>query len=269
MPVGQTAPKASRTRALRADRDSYRAPALEKGFEILELLAGVDEPLSVTAIVKRLGRSTGELFRMVLVLEKLGFLVQTDEGYILTDKLFRMGLSRPPIRNLVELSLPEMRQLSVETRQSCHVVLPSAGDIVVVARMEAPEQIGITVRVGYRQPMYHTGSGTVLYAFQPSGIREEWEELFQPRPRRAELAAFRTNAAAAERDGFVCQPSAVIDGVMDIGAPILRGDRAAAALSIPYIQTRTRPTELDACVAAICTAAARISGMLTSGDNRV
>ncbi|HEY0800853.1 MAG TPA: helix-turn-helix domain-containing protein, partial [Steroidobacteraceae bacterium] len=36
----------------------YRAPALEKGLDILELLASEAKPMSASAVVQRLGRST-------------------------------------------------------------------------------------------------------------------------------------------------------------------------------------------------------------------
>ena len=38
----------------------YRAPALEKGLDILELLAAESVPMTLTRIVNRLGRSHGE-----------------------------------------------------------------------------------------------------------------------------------------------------------------------------------------------------------------
>ena len=43
----------------------YRAPALEKGLDVLEFLASQSHPMTLSAIVKQLGRSHGELFRMI------------------------------------------------------------------------------------------------------------------------------------------------------------------------------------------------------------
>ena len=39
------------------EEDRYRAPALDKGLDILELLAGIDGGLTQAEIAKRLGRS--------------------------------------------------------------------------------------------------------------------------------------------------------------------------------------------------------------------
>src|SRR5438552_14932245 len=70
----------------------YRAPALEKGLDVLEMLAAQSEPMTLTAIVTRLGRSHGELFRMVQVLEYRGYIEQEPggAGYRLTDRLFSL-----------------------------------------------------------------------------------------------------------------------------------------------------------------------------------
>src|SRR3954463_2173863 len=104
----------------------YRAPALEKGLEILELLAGEAGPLPVSAIGQRLGRSTNELFRMIQVLQYRGYIQQeTGGGYRLTDKLFSLGMEQPRTRNLLEVALPAMRQLAVRIGQSCHLAVHS------------------------------------------------------------------------------------------------------------------------------------------------
>src|SRR4051794_36894767 len=70
----------------------YRAPALEKGLDVLELLAAEEQPLTLSTISERLGRSAGELFRMLQVLEFKGFitLVPNGAGYVLTNKLFAL-----------------------------------------------------------------------------------------------------------------------------------------------------------------------------------
>src|SRR5256714_3067109 len=160
----------------------YRAPALEKGLDVLELLAAQTESMTLTAIVKQLGRSHGELFRMVQVLEHRGYIEQESggEGYRLTDRLFSLGMQQPRTRSLLEIALPVMRQLTQADGQSCHLAMHSLGDIVVVARIESAELLGFSVRVGYRRPLAKSASGSVLYAFQPEDVRRRWEKMFNP-----------------------------------------------------------------------------------------
>lgn len=249
-------------------KKSYRAPALEKGLDILELLSEEGVPLPFPAIVQRLGRSTGELFRMAQVLETRGYIEQGPHGISLTSKMFEAGLNGPPIRNLVEIALPIMRRLATATQQSCHLVVPSRGDMVVVARMESPEQIGFSVRIGYRQPLYLTGSGAVLYAFQPPDVRSGWEAAFHPQPSKAELKQFRQRAEAILSIGYAQQPSAIAEGITDISAPVLRGERAAAALAVPFIRPKREWLPLAEIIELVRATSAAISDEIVIGDSR-
>lgn len=250
-------------------RSAYRAPALEKGLDILELLAGEDTPLNATAIVQRLGRSTGELFRMIQVLEQRGYVEQTSVGYTLTGQLFQLGLGRPQIRSLVEIALPEMRSLVTVIKQSCHLAFASAGEMVVVARMESQDQLGFSVRVGHRRPLHQSASGLLLYAFQPADVQREWEKEIKPRLSKTELADLCVRAEAVRNDGYLRQASTYTDGITDLSAPILRGNRAAAALTVPFVRTRAAPMVLEEVVEELRRTAAVISGKLTTGDNRL
>ena len=56
--------------------DRYRAPALDKGLDILELLAGVDGGLTQAEIAKRLGRSPNEFYRMLDRLVRRGYVTR-------------------------------------------------------------------------------------------------------------------------------------------------------------------------------------------------
>jgi DNA-binding IclR family transcriptional regulator len=221
------------------DSRRYRAPALDKGLDILELLAAAPQPLGVSAIVKALGRSTGELFRMIQVLEYRGFIEHPPghDGYQLTNRLFRLSWDRPIVKTMVEVALPHMRKLAETIGQSCHVAVQSQGQIVVVARMESSADVGFVVRVGSRQPLPSTVSGLVLYACQSPETQASWEQTFQPPLSPDQLEIFRDHAAQARITGFAQAPSARVAGVIDTSAPILRGQTAVAALTIPSVHS--------------------------------
>jgi DNA-binding IclR family transcriptional regulator len=253
------------------DDRRYKAPALEKGLDILELLATANEPMTLTAIVNELGRSHGELFRMVQVLEFRGYIEQDkgNDGYLLTDRLFSLGMQQPRTRNLIEIALPVMRQLSLDIGQACHLALHTLGEMVVVARMESSEQLGFSVRVGYRRPLVKSASGIVLYAFQPDDIRRRWEGMMKPPLGEEELAAFRAHADAVCERRVELTPSQFVAGVTDISAPVLRGGHAAAALTVPFLKKLEPMVGKTAAAEAVRVAADRIAEKLVEGDSRV
>jgi DNA-binding IclR family transcriptional regulator len=248
----------------------YRAPALEKGLDILQLLSSERTPLTVTAICERLGRSQGEIFRMVQVLQARGFIGQDPgtDGYHLTDLLFSMAMRQPMTQSLVEVAIPTMRTLASEIGQSCHLAVHARGDIVIVARMESLEQIGFTVRVGYRREITKTASGLTLFAFQPEDIRARWLSLVEPKPSPAEVKKFMAAAVVVRSEGFAREASSVVSGITDISAPIMRGDRAIAALTVPYIKTTHAQGSISTVIAKVKSSADSIGSRLTEGDSR-
>ena len=244
----------------------YRAPALEKGLDILELLAAESAPVTLTGIVNRLGRSHGELFRMVQVLEFRGFIEQdpSSDGYRLTDRLFSLGMQQPRTRTLIELALPVMRQLTVAVGQACHLALHTLGEMVVVARIEAPGNQGYSVRVGYHRPLIDSTSGLVLYAFQPEETRDEWRARLASTVTPKVWKAFDERAATARSQKHVRADSNVTKHLVDLSAPVMGNDEVVAALTCPYIETPLAIPIKDT-VAAIRSTANDISSKIRSG----
>lgn len=248
----------------------YRAPALEKGLEILELLAREAHPVPLTVIAQRLGRSTNEIFRMMQVLQYQGFIDQeSGGGYRLTDKLFSLAMEQPRTRTLLEVALPQMRQLAVAIGQSCHLAVHSKGQIVVIARVESDEQIGFTVRVGYRQSLLKTASGAVLYAFQGPETCERWLTLLDPQPSELERAGFLKRCETLLGRGHEVAVSGFVAGVTDISAPVIRGGHAVAALTTPFVHSNTLRLSMEETVVQIEATAGRISEQLVGSDSRV
>ena len=126
----------------------YTAPALEKGLDILELLADASEGLSQNQVAARLGRSIGEIFRMLEVLERRGWLSRSTASgtYRLSMRMFELAHRQPQIKQLVAVALPLMQELARTTRQSNHLVVHHDCRILVVAQVDSPEAMGFAVR---------------------------------------------------------------------------------------------------------------------------
>ncbi len=248
----------------------YRAPALEKGLDVIELLVTETRPLTMSEICSRLRRSQGEMFRMVQVLQGRGFLIQDSatDGYYLTDLLFTLGMRQPPTQGLVEIAIPKMRALANEIGQSCHLALYARGEIVIVARMESSEQIGFSVRVGYRRSIAQAVSGTVLFGFQPPDVQAIWLRALPSSVTKGEVDDLFARADAARKDGFVRAGSYFVPAVTDISVPVMRGDRAAAALTVPFLQHANVTKSMSDVTNLSLQTAKDISAQLVDGDSR-
>jgi DNA-binding Lrp family transcriptional regulator len=92
----------------------YSVPALDKGLDIVELLAGRPEGLSLKQIADALGRTPTEIFRMLNHLLHRTYVRRFEPGgiYRLSLKLFELAHRFPPTARLLEVAVPAMRQLA-------------------------------------------------------------------------------------------------------------------------------------------------------------
>jgi DNA-binding IclR family transcriptional regulator len=245
---------------------AYTAPALEKGLDILELLAGAGESLSQTAIAQRLERSATELFRMLAVLERRGYVARHgDGGYRLTLRLFELAHQHPPLKRLLTVALPAMQELAATTRQSNHLVIHFARRILVVAQVDSPEPMGFAVRLGAHFPFRpDRASSRVLSAFQPEAMQRELvAELLANGSRARSAAAVRKELAAIASQGFYMAPSDTTEGVTDLCAPIFdHSEGAVAALTVPYLRQRDVAVSVAAARQSLLATVRRISAGL-------
>ncbi len=250
----------------------YSAPALEKGLDILEYLSLVRDGLSLQQVAEGVGRTKGEIFRMVSVLEERGYIERSDgdDRYVVTDKLFRLGLHRPIYRALVGTALPVMHAFAEETGYSVHLAVVSGAQMVVVARVESTSHIGFSVRIGYRQPLNLTGSGHCLLTFMSLRRRLQAFQALRTEDPWVDLDGLERKLEGFRAAGRVIRPSGIAEAVTDLSCPILDPQEggAIAALTSPYIRMRTNPIEIDVLGDRLAEAAARISTGLGKGEEQ-
>lgn len=226
----------------------YRAPALEKGLEIVELLSDRPEGLSQAEVARTLSRSVGEIFRMLACLVDRGYLALAKPGdrYVLTTKLFELSHRHAPQQRLLAEALPVMRELAAEIRQSCHLVGAYEGRGVVVAQADHPYEMGFGVRPGCAVDLKTSASGRVLFAFQDAADRVRLIRECGGKPHSAESARFLEDLDRMKARGFEEIESTRVRGVRDFSYPVLdhRG-AAVAALTVPFIERLDRK-EADA-----------------------
>src|SRR5580698_894177 len=69
----------------------YATPALDKGLDILEYLAHDPTGATKSELARELNRTVSEIFRMLLCLERRGYIAQlAEDRYSLTLKLFKL-----------------------------------------------------------------------------------------------------------------------------------------------------------------------------------
>ena len=179
----------------------YAVPALDKGLDILELLA------------------------------------RESDG--LTLKLFDLAHRHKPIKSLTAAAAPLMRDLAQRSLQSCHLAVFYAGRVLVVGEIDSPERWAFGLKVGAQVGLTDTASGYVLLAFQDEAGRRAMLASHQEVEGELEVKRrqLSTTVQDVARSGYAQLQSRQIRGVTNIAFPVLATvGHAIAALNIPYIE---------------------------------
>lgn len=225
--------------------DRYRAPALDKGLDILELLARTADGLSQAEIAKALDRSPNEIYRMLDRLVRRDYVRRTPEDrYEITLKLFELGHAKPPLHRLISQATPVLRRFTLAAEQAVHLVVQDRNILVVVAQFDGPGYWNVSIRIGSRISLVNTGSGHVFLAFATAEERAlmlEAQDLGRPEKLPKGL---ETRLVNVRSQGYESMPSAQTPGVFNLSVPIFGPlGSVLAVVTCPYTQ---RLDKLDA-----------------------
>jgi len=220
-------------------KGNYAAPALDKAFDILELLADKPGGVLISEMAAQLNRSVGELFRIVIVMEKRGFLQKSPDTdrYTVAYKILDLAYRATPAQDLTRSAAPQMEALALAVEQSCHLVVPNGGLGLVVARQENPIVRGFAVRLGAPVDLLKSCSGHVLLAFSPPDRVERILERAPSKLTGDGAAKLEKRLGKVRKQGFEMMASAITRGVTDMSYPVFgfHGD-VMAALTIPFLE---------------------------------
>lgn len=237
--------------------DRYRAPALDKGLDILELLAASSEGLTQVEIAKGLQRGPNEIYRMIDTLVRRGYVIRSTEGdrYLLSLRMLVLSNMHAPRRRLLDATEPLLRRFSREMEQSVHLVVMEEEDVIVISSFAASGNWQMSLRSGSVIGLFNTGSGLVLASFQDPETRSRLVKQHELVPGE-EVVKPKVFEALAERvraEGYHVGDSQTAVGVVNISFPILDPfGHAIAAVTCPYLlridthATQTQAQAVDA-----------------------
>ncbi len=243
-----------------AESTTYRAPAVEKALEVLELLGDATHGMSLTEIADTLGRTKHELFRVVNCLQERGYLLRDDsQSFRLSTKLFEIGSRQASSQALVARALPHMQRLAGKLAESCHLNIIVQNRMLVVARVECDADFVLTVRVGASFDLHRRTSGLAGLAFHSTFNREEyWKQSGELQVR---INEYEQQLATIRTRGFAEMDSPVAVGVTDCASPVWGGrENLLGVLCVSHIRRMDDSSSQATIVNAVVDCAMKISG---------
>jgi DNA-binding IclR family transcriptional regulator len=142
--------------------------SVARALGILNLLAGVSEPLGVREIARRMRLPPSNIQRLIKSLAKAGYLEQTDATlrYTIGYRAFQVGSSFVAQNSLFSAVMPELYALADNHITGFLGVLRDRS-VVYLATVQTEGPIAITHRPGSQTHLHSTAMGKALLAEMP------------------------------------------------------------------------------------------------------
>lgn len=214
--------------------------AVEKAIRVLEHLAEHGD-CGVSDLARAIGGQKSTVFRLLSTLKEAGYILQDGETekYCLSLKLFRIGSGAIRNLDLNKAALPVISRLAKMTSETVHLCILDNDQVLYLHKVESTFSLKVAMvsRVGFVTPLYCTGVGKVLLAWQEDEyIRRYLQDTKLTRFTERTITDPLALAAELQRirmSGFAYDDEEHELGVRCAAAPIfdLNG-RIAAALSV-------------------------------------
>ena len=151
--------------AVRPKRN-YDITALQRGLRLLHLFSESPRGLTAKQVAALSGLPVSTVHRFLANLVTAGFLNRDGEGtHHLGIACFSIGQAAVGQLDIRRLSLPYLRELNQQTRETIHLTVRHGLSAVYVEKLDSPEPVRIHSRIGAAVPLHCTAVGKVMLAY--------------------------------------------------------------------------------------------------------
>lgn len=148
-----------------ADKDYVQS--LERGLAVILAFSEHHPRLSLAELAELTGLSRPTVRRIVLTLEKLGYVESKGKGYALTPHVLALGNAYLSSLDITETAQPYMEEVTKVTGHTCSLAALDGEDAVFLTRVPSRNVMRHTLTTGTRLPAFATSMGRVLLAGLP------------------------------------------------------------------------------------------------------
>jgi IclR family pca regulon transcriptional regulator len=248
-PTEPTVNPSHATKGGQSDNRVERVQSLERGLAVLSAFTARDAALTMSQVAERTGLSRATARRLLLTLERLGYVESNGRAFSLTPAVLELA---KPFAGPVDpwgFAKPYLQLLTDRLEESASIAVLDGTEILYVARTPTRRLMTLAVTIGSRLPAHATSKGRLLLAFLPEA---ELEAYF----RRTAIERYtdrtvvnegelRLILAGIRNEGWAIVDQQLEDGLCSVAAPILDpSGRVSAALSVCAHAGRVDPTTL-------------------------
>ena len=155
-----------------------RLTSVAKAIRLLQAFTAETPELGISDLAKRLGLAKSTVHRLASTLIEARLLEQNAQTvkYRLGLAIFELGALVASQMDVSAQSVPYLERLMEKTGETVHLAILDKNEVLYINKIEKIDSlrtIRMYSRVGRRGPVYCTGIGKALLAFQPAHKIEE------------------------------------------------------------------------------------------------
>ena len=204
---------------------NYDITALQRGLRLLHLFSEAPRGLTAKQVASLSRLPVSTVHRFLANLVTAGFLNRDGEGtHSLGIACFSIGQAALGQLDIRRLSLPYLRELNQQTRETIHLTVRHGLSAVYVEKLDSPEPLRIHSRIGAAVPLYCTAVGKVMLAYMPEDeqqrILPDLNLQRQTSNSVGNLQELKTELYRVRKNGYACDLEENERHIRCVAAPI-------------------------------------------------
>ena len=247
-----------------------KVQALQKGLEVLHILAQHGPSLKLQQITNLSGLHKATVYRLLHTLIDAGYVHYFPETAVYRPgpKVMTLGFGALSGMDLAEASEPYLRELSSRIDQNVNLGILNDTQVVYLIRIKVRRILNINLSVGSRLNAYNSAIGMALLAYlEPKKLDRVLAEMAADPVVAGEIgpdgSKLREKLAKVRANGYALTEGEFQLGLSSVGVPVMRsGGVVEAALNLPiFTQINTREELLNEYLPELLKTAKTISAL--------
>ncbi|MBA3449960.1 MAG: IclR family transcriptional regulator [Chloroflexia bacterium] len=244
--------------------DAETVQSVDRALAIVELLLRAGAPRTVREVAAGTGINRTTAHRLLASLHRRGWIERVPDSGGFRPSLRYLALVRASLddRDFLDEVRPTMERLAQLSRETVHLGVLDNHEILHIAKVDSPETVGVSSRIGTRATPHVTGLGKALLA---AGSDAELETYITHAPQQPssspetspiDAVSLRADIHLTRARGYSIDEGESSPGVRCLAVAVRGVDnRPIFALSLTGPSGRFTPERLEACVPEMLTAA--------------
>ena len=245
--------------------------AFSKFIAVLQLIADQEQPLTIAQLSVLSGYPRPTIYRILAALSAEGMVTEnaSNKHFELGPRLISLASKAWEQSDLRSVATEPLRALRDATSETVHLAVPSETGMVYIEKLESPQAVRMTSRIGTRVTLYSSSVGKAYLAALDEPQRNRLLRKIKMKKFTentiTDLDVLRAEIAVAQKRGYAEDREENERQIFCVGAAIVDRDGVpvgCVSISIPLFRKPSEETYLAPLLATCRAISQKISGPL-------